>query len=136
MRGTLTDRDTDRSLLCLSLGACNLPDHIGVSAGGCPLCPRKRTSEPVSASTQQLRQLGDVRHDPPRLIAHEIGPSGHRLGLVSLTDGTLAPPPFQLTPFSSSRAKQPGSCSSGTAGRTVSIGGFFLGLRVMMQPQT
>ena len=32
MRGMLTDRDTDRSLLCLSLGACNWPDHIGVGS--------------------------------------------------------------------------------------------------------
>src|SRR6516164_4236663 len=36
----------------------------------CPLYPRKRTSEParVLPSTQQLRQLGDIRRDPPRLI--------------------------------------------------------------------
>src|SRR5215469_1289059 len=33
----------------------------------CPLYPRKRTSKPapLSASTQQLRQLGDIRRDPP-----------------------------------------------------------------------
>jgi hypothetical protein len=46
------------------------------------------------------------------------------------------PLPFQLPPLSSSRAKQPGWCSSGTAGRNVSVGSFFLGFRVKMQPQT
>jgi hypothetical protein len=34
--------------------------------------------------------------------------SGHRLGLASLTVGTVPPLPFQLPPFSSSRAKQLG----------------------------
>jgi hypothetical protein len=48
--------------------------------------------------------------------------------------GTLPPLPFQLPPLSSSRAKQPGSCSTGTA--RASVGDFFLGFRVMMQPQT
>src|SRR5262249_5765153 len=86
MRGTLTDRDTDRSLLCLSLGACNLPDHIGVSAGGCPLCPRKRTSEPVSASTQQLRQLGDIRRDPSRLLPSAISQPDACWGAASVSD--------------------------------------------------
>src|SRR5215831_842914 len=43
----------------------------------CPLYPRKRprkrTSEParVSPSTHQLRQLGDIRRDPPRLVTGE-----------------------------------------------------------------
>src|SRR5215469_12827474 len=34
----------------------------------CPLYTQKQTSEPahVSPSTQQLRQLGDIRRDPPR----------------------------------------------------------------------
>jgi hypothetical protein len=45
---------------------------------------------------------------PPRFISREISPSGHRLGLASLMDGTVPPLPFQLTPLSSSRAKQPG----------------------------
>ncbi len=40
---------------------------------------------------------------PPRLV---VRPLGHRLGLASLTDGTVLPPPFQLLPHSSSRAKQ------------------------------
>src|SRR5205809_431589 len=40
--------------------------------------------------------------------ARETSPSGHRLGLASLTDGTVPPLPLQLPPLSSSRAKQPG----------------------------
>ena len=72
--------------------------------------------------------------NPPRLVTRETSPLGHRLGLASLTDGTLAPLPFQLPPLSSSRPKQLGS--SGTAGRKVSIGGFFVDFRVRMQPQT
>jgi hypothetical protein len=51
-------------------------------------------------------------------------------------DGTVPPLPFQLPPLSSSRPKQLGRCSSGIAGRKVSLGGFFVGFRVRMQPQT
>jgi hypothetical protein len=51
-------------------------------------------------------------------------------------DGTVPPLPFQLPPLSSSRPKQLDWCSSGIAGRKVSIGSFFLGFRVRMQPQT
>jgi hypothetical protein len=32
------------------------------------LPPKADINWPVSASTQQLRQLGDIRRDPPRLI--------------------------------------------------------------------
>ena len=53
---------------------------------------------------QQLWQLGDVRSDPPRLVAGEQ--NAHKVGLVSLMSGN--PLPFQLPPRSSSRAKQPG----------------------------
>jgi hypothetical protein len=42
--------------------------------------------------------------------------------------------PIQLPPLSSSRAKQPGWCSSGIAARKV--GSFLFGFRVKMQPQT
>jgi len=48
--------------------------------------------------------------------------------------GTLPPPPFQLAPLSSSRAKQPGWRSSRTAGRKV--GSFLVGFQMKMQPQT
>jgi hypothetical protein len=51
-------------------------------------------------------------------------------------DGTVPPLPFQSPPLSSSRPKQLGRCSSGTAGRKVSVDGFFVGFRVRMQPQT
>jgi hypothetical protein len=57
-----------------------------------------------------------------------------RDGLVSLMTGT--PLPFQPSSLSSPRAKQPGGRSTGTAGRNVSVGSFFLGFRVKMQPQT
>src|SRR6516162_1104002 len=45
----------------------------------CPLYPRKRTLEPtcVSPSTQRLRQIGDIRRDPPCLIG---GYQGHSAG--------------------------------------------------------
>jgi len=46
------------------------------------------------------------------------------------------PLPCQLPPLSSSRAKQPGWCSSGTADSMVCIANFFLDFRVRMQPQT
>jgi len=69
-------------------------------------------------------------------MAREANPLGHRLGLVSLIVGMVAPRPFQLAPLSSSRAKQPGWRSSVAAGRNVSFSGFFVGFRVRMQPQT
>jgi hypothetical protein len=46
------------------------------------------------------------------------------------------PLPVQWSPFSSSRAKQPGWCSSETAAFKLFMGNFFDGFRVKMQPQT
>jgi hypothetical protein len=56
-----------------------------------------------SAMEKQIPSI--IGRDPPRLIARETSPLGHRLGLASLMDGTVPPLPFQLTPLSSSRPK-------------------------------
>jgi hypothetical protein len=48
---------------------------------------------------------------------------GHRVGLASLLTGTVLP--VQRPPLSSSRAKQPGSCSSETAAFMLFMGNFF-----------
>ena len=88
------------------------------------------------ATLLPLPQHRKVHRNPARVIALETSPLGHRLGLASLTDGTVPPLPFQLAPLSSSRAKQLAWCSSGAADCNVFLSGFFVDFRVRMQPQT
>src|SRR5712692_11460502 len=40
-----------------------------------------------------------IGRNPPRLVARETSPLGHRLGLASLMDGTVPPLPSNYRPF-------------------------------------
>jgi hypothetical protein len=62
----------------------------------------------VSRFLWQSDQVSFAKFTAIRCVSSRVSPSGHRLGLASLMDGTVPPLPFQLPPLSSSRAKQPG----------------------------
>src|SRR6516225_4860452 len=69
------------------------------------VCSHKSGHKSARPVLRQVRQLRRYSPQWPRLIAREISPLGHRLGLASLMDDTAPPLPFQLAPLSSSRPK-------------------------------
>ena len=101
--------------------AFKVGDAVRLKSGGAQMTVSKLFKSPEGREMVQCTWFENKPRKHRAAFAHfghlrkmlassrvRIAPWGHRLGLVSLMDGTVPPLPFQLPPLSSSRPKQPG----------------------------